>query len=231
MPGCPVPFGLLTSEARGDVGAFPPIERDDGSAHVQVFGNANTTPPRPRWWTSRPRKTGTLVTTTATRMRTARTTVHPRSHEPGVFPFYGQTRAGLRWGTRRCRQCETSVAGLGVAANSHSCNWRVRTSRRTSGCGCFGCRRLERPHDDEPGVAGLGVDTQARSQTPVSGLSNANPRSGPRHRSARFPTPLPGLRPEVVALRAVSARRGCARGCGRRLGRWPTISAFATRIC
>ena len=37
----------------------------------------------------------------------------------------------------------------------------------------------------------------------------------------------PGLRPEVVALRAVSARRGCARRCGRMLG--PMADDFSLR--
>jgi hypothetical protein len=36
VPGCPVPFGLLTIQPRGEVGAFPAIERIDGPGHVQV---------------------------------------------------------------------------------------------------------------------------------------------------------------------------------------------------
>ena len=33
----PVSFRLLTSRARGDAGAFPPIDRIDGPGHVQVL--------------------------------------------------------------------------------------------------------------------------------------------------------------------------------------------------
>jgi hypothetical protein len=51
------------------------------------------------------------------------------------------------------------------------------------------------------------------------------------HRHPSEATPIPGLRPKSVALRAISARREYARGSGRTLMRWPTISAFAMETC
>ncbi|TVS86970.1 hypothetical protein [Mycobacterium helveticum] len=104
----------------------------------------------------------------------------------------------------------------------------------TTGQITYDLRRLKLPRTDHPhhGLHTAHFLTCVHDRllpTGVAQLADLTQNAGCAGTSQA--TPSPGLRPESVALRAVSARREYAGGSGRRLMRWPTISAFAMETC